>query len=81
MEMVILFLLIIGLLVYICTLFIIYYGQYPFNNENKDIMEVYHNIIHNDIDFPKVDININNLNIFISILLRKKPTERLCTFQ
>ncbi len=62
-------------------MYVIYYGQYPFDNENKDIMEIYQNIIHNDIDFPKVDNNIDDLNIFISMLLSKKSTERLCTFQ
>ena len=64
----------------VCIYFI-YYGQFPFSDEKNNVMEIYNSIIHNNITFPQVENNVDDLNNFIKLLLCKKPSERLCTLQ
>ena len=59
---------------------IIYYGQYPFNNENKDIMEIYLILFIMILIFLKLIIIIK-IQIFLFICFLLKKLERLCTFQ
>ena len=57
----------------------IFYGNYPFGNKATDPMEVYKEIIKKELKLPKN--NFAAVNDFISLLLKKKITERMCCFE
>ena len=56
----------------------IFYNFYPFGNKAKDPMDVYREIIKKDLKLPKNgNLIVNN---FIKNLLKKKISERICSF-
>ena len=57
----------------------IFYNFCPFGNKAKDPMDVYREIIKKDLKLPKNgNIIVNN---FIKSLLKKKISERICSFE
>ncbi|MCQ2818301.1 MAG: cyclic nucleotide-binding serine/threonine-protein kinase [archaeon] len=59
----------------------IYYDSYPFGNGAKEPMQVYREVIRNELTFPKDGNNNKLVNSLISSLLNKKVKERLCNLE
>ena len=57
----------------------IFYGSYPFEHHAQEVIEIYKEGLHKDINFPKIEnIDCSNMNELISNLLTEKVNKRNC---
>lgn len=62
------------------SLYFMYYGKYPFGHNSNDIVDIYNQIIHQELTFP-FETNDTDLRMFLGNLLNKTPIFRLCSFE
>ena len=69
------------------TIFEIFYGKFPFGNKAKDVLSIYNETMNLPLSFPIIkngnsnfNIGVNNINILIGNLLKKKVKDRICSF-
>ena len=56
----------------------IFYGFYPFGNYANEVMEIYKDIVNNDYTLPITKDKYKPINQFISVLLEKDVSKRVC---
>ena len=59
----------------------IFYGVFPFGEHANEVMEIYKDIVHQELMFPLNSASVVKVNAFIADLLKKKVNQRICSVQ
>jgi len=63
------------------TAFELYFNYYPYGNDATDPLEVYRDILKNDLKFPSINKEEEGVCKLISSLLKKRVPERCCSLE